>query len=135
VGEIIRWGSSGEFVIFMRSVFKPDGNSEETIDYFDLSKMKDKIIDQGSFIPSLSLSPDNRLLTYVRKPVVDGAELVVFDLVHNCVAGSKKMPGQDGTASWSPDGSKIIIGYFGSYYFVNVEKIFGKPFTQLNCSQ
>ncbi len=127
------WSPDGGKIAYPNVIYKKDGGEVDTVGYLDPIHNTEYQLERGSFIGSATWSPDGRLLTYVRNPVLDQAELVISEPANACVVGTKKIPGVDGTSFWSPDGRVILISYFGDLYFVNVETVFGKSYRELSC--
>jgi hypothetical protein len=129
----MNWSSDGNKIAYIWEENYLDGKTEDRIAYIDVNSKEEKIIESGQFSGWVSWSPDSRLLTYVRNPLSDQAQLIIFEPSEGCVVGIYPVNRQDGTALWSPDGKVILVRYFGDLFFINVEKVFGEPYNQLSC--
>lgn len=129
------WSPDGKRIAYIKEIDQPNGEREVFIAYIDVSKKQEFIVEKGRFIGWVSWSPDSRLLAYIRSPITNRAELIISEPSRDCIVSSFLIPGQDGTSVWSPDGKVILVRYYGDLYFINVEKVFGKPFSQLNCTK
>lgn len=138
LGGIIRWSPNGRNLITKVSLSshskeKSFITNRDLIVLIDTKTWEKTIIDEGSLFNSVSWSPNSKFITYIKDPIREKATLVIKDVFENCETGRKSIPNLGSTSNWSPDGSKILIEYWGDYYFVDVERIFGKKFNQLNC--
>jgi Tol biopolymer transport system component len=134
----INWSLDGNKIAYIWEESYLDGNYEDRIAYINVNNKEETIVESGqrgqlgSFI---SWSPDSRLLTYVRNPISDQAQLIVSEPSKGCVVRTYPIRNHDGTAVWSPNGEVILVRYFGDLFFLNVEKVFGRPYDQLSCTK
>lgn len=127
------WSPDGSKISYVKVIYnKKDGGHIVSVGYLDPINKTQFLLEEGNFIMPATWSPDGRLLTYVRNPVVDQAELVISDPSNECIVGTEPLPGIS-DSFWSPDGKVILVDALRGLVFVNVEKVFGKPYNELSC--
>jgi Tol biopolymer transport system component len=129
----LEWSSDSSKISYVKTIYnQKDGGDVDSVGYLDPIHKTEFQLEEGSFIMPATWSPDGRLLTYVRNPVWDNAELVISDPSNKCIIGTEIIT-DISDSFWSPDGKVILTSDYKDLYFVNVEKVFGKPYSELSC--
>ncbi|HNS38557.1 MAG TPA: hypothetical protein PKM01_12295, partial [Anaerolineaceae bacterium] len=81
-------------------------------------------------------SPDGKWIVYIRNYSTD-LEMIIFNPFSDCIGESLPLPDRFGGGFWSIDGNTILLELTSaernSVYFLNLEQIFGKPYTGFTC--
>jgi len=88
-------------------------------------------------------SPDGKWIVYIRDFFADpesiflDQEMIIFNPFSDCIGESLSLPDRFGGGFWSIDGNTILLNMASaernSLYFLNLEQIFGKPYTGFTC--
>ena len=104
----------------------------------DLQNLNQLVIFEGREIGDFSWSPDGRLIALVETDRPNHQTILKIIQVENrCEIAERIFPPYSGFVRWSPAGDKILIDFSMGLqpYLIDVAKVFGASYKELNCKQ